>query len=219
MRYFRDRSRPPQQPSTHTYRLSKFLKNRCVAAAKKRDYVEPTSPCQAFRESFLRRPGKHPNDPTPKPSTASPLPASLRLRSSTAALEEVRIIDTQTLRSSTKNGKNTDALMRETAAPARACRSAYRNRLRRACAVQPSGPSAACCETQRARTRKRLSSEREPGFAPAGTPTGTAAKCARGWAPLRRAGIESSKAGALGASNPAAHPRPQESHSTWNTCS
>ena len=123
MRYFRDRSRPPQQPSTHTYRLSKFLKNRCVAAAKKRDYVEPTSPCQAFRESFLRRPGKHPNDPTPKHPTAPTLPAPLRLRSSTAALEEVRIIDTQTLRSSTKNGKNTDALMRETAAPARAGRA------------------------------------------------------------------------------------------------
>ena len=163
MRYFRDRSRPPQQPSTHTYRLSKFLKNRCVAAAKKRDYVEPTSPCQAFRESFLRRPGKHPNDPTPKPSTASPLPASLRLRSSTAALEEVRIIDTQTLRSSTKNGKNTDALMRETSPPVRA-------------PLRFGGTRGASRERQRVSPFRRLSSDRGPrGFAPAGAPAGTAA--------------------------------------------
>ena len=105
MRYFRDQSRRPQQPSTHTYRLSKFLKNRCVAAAKKRDYVEPTSPCQASRESFLRRPGKHQNNQTPKPLTASLFPAPLRLRSSTAALEEVRIIDTQTGTSRTKYRK------------------------------------------------------------------------------------------------------------------
>ena len=34
MRYFRDRSRRPQQPSTHTYRLSKFLKI-CRLAARK----------------------------------------------------------------------------------------------------------------------------------------------------------------------------------------
>ena len=143
--------------------MSKFLKNRCVAAAKKRDYVEPTSPCQAFRESFLRRPGKHPNDPTPKPSTASPLPASLRLRSSTAALEEVRIIDTQTLRSSTKNGKNTDALMRETSPPVRA-------------PLRFGGTRGASRERQRVSPFRRLSSDRGPrGFAPAGAPAGTAA--------------------------------------------
>ena len=162
MRYFRDQSRRPQQPSTHTYRLSKFLKNRCVAAAKKRDYVEPTSPCQASRESFLRRPGKHPNDPTPKPSTASPLPASLRLRSSTAALEEVRIIDTRIQRSTTKNSKNTDAPIQNAAAAVRACRPSCRNRFRQG--------RAGGRERPRARPRRRLSSDREPGFAPAQNP-------------------------------------------------
>jgi hypothetical protein len=43
----------PQQPSTHTYRLFDFLKNRCRPAAKKRDYDQLPNPCQAFRESFL----------------------------------------------------------------------------------------------------------------------------------------------------------------------
>ncbi|MDY0073641.1 MAG: hypothetical protein RBR77_13490, partial [Thauera sp.] len=48
------------QPSTHTYRLSKFLKSAAIAAAKKRDYDQLESACQASGENFLfhTEPGK-----------------------------------------------------------------------------------------------------------------------------------------------------------------
>jgi hypothetical protein len=70
----------PQQPSTHTYRLFDFLKNRCRPAAKKRDYDQLPNPCQAFRESFLRpgsppRPDPPPNNlPLQPPQPHTPLP-------------------------------------------------------------------------------------------------------------------------------------------------
>ncbi|WP_211207602.1 hypothetical protein, partial [Thauera aminoaromatica] len=84
--------------------MSKFLKNRCVAAAKKRDYVEPTSPCQASRESFFAPPRQKHGTTRPATPDCLSLPAPLRLNSSTAALEEVRIIDNQIL-TSRKNNK------------------------------------------------------------------------------------------------------------------
>ena len=108
----------------------------------------------------MRRPGKHPNDPTPKHPTAPTLPAPLRLRSSTAALEEVRIIDTRIQRSTTKNSKNTDATIQNAAAAVRACRPSCRNRCievrsadGRECgaqaAIRPSADAAPCSAPRR----------------------------------------------------------------------
>ncbi|MBP8196875.1 MAG: hypothetical protein KAY55_06855, partial [Deltaproteobacteria bacterium] len=54
---------------------------------------------------FLRRPAKNTEQQDPQHPTASPLPAPLHLHSSTAALEEVRIIDNQILTSRKKQQK------------------------------------------------------------------------------------------------------------------
>jgi len=50
------------QSSTHTYRLSKFLKNRCHPAAKKRDYDQTNPPRQAPQHNFYTPP-KNPAKP------------------------------------------------------------------------------------------------------------------------------------------------------------
>jgi hypothetical protein len=54
--------------------LSKFLKSAAVAAAKKRDYDQLKSSCQASGENFLFRPNQeNPNKP---PQTLLPFPAN-----------------------------------------------------------------------------------------------------------------------------------------------
>ncbi|KAI5913470.1 hypothetical protein, partial [Thauera sp. 2A1] len=62
----------PQQPSTHTYRLFNFLKNRCIAAAEKRNYDQLRTTRQPPRAAL-----PNPATPTPNPATQDsrlPLP-------------------------------------------------------------------------------------------------------------------------------------------------